>query len=127
MRKIRVLETAAFISAAIAVLYLGADHPVPGGFGLLVITVAVIAALQHGLLIWLHQNLLKRKTFLIAVLLSSVTALAAAGFLIARAGRFNEETLIWLLIIGAAAVVYGSLLWVLNRWLINRYRTDGKS
>ena len=110
MRKLRLLETALFALSVTGILYLGADHPLPRGFYRLALAVITAAAMQHAYLIWLHANLQRRKTFLLTVLLSIITALGVTGLLIFQSGKPNREMAVWTLLIGVAAAVYGSLL-----------------
>ena len=120
LKRIRLLETTVFIVLTLTVLYLGADHPVPEGFGLLVLIVLTVAVLQHVYICWLHNNLTVRKTFLKTILLGSAAAIASTLFLIALYGHFNRETLIWLFLITRAGALYGALLWGINFLLIRK-------
>ena len=121
LEKIRLRETVLFILAAVTVLYLGADHPVPKGFYLPVLMVIVLAAVQYFCLRWLHRNLAVRKTFLITVLAGAVIALTSALLLILPKGKINQETLIWLVIIMLAGALYGCFIWIVNYLLIRKH------
>ena len=121
LEKIRLRETVLFILAAVTVLYLGADHPVPKGFYLPVLMVIVLAAVQYFCLCWLHRNLAVRKTFLITVLAGAVISLISALLLILPKGKINGETLIWLVIIMLAGALYGCFIWIVNYLLIRKH------
>ena len=61
------------------------------------------------------EKLLGRKTFLLNELLFCIAGIVVAVGMILCNGRFRKETGVWVGIITAVSVIYGTAFWGINR------------
>lgn len=86
----------------------------------MVILAGLLDAVQDFYLRWLGRNLMKRRTLLINELLFAGSGITSAIVFILLNGGFQKETGVWTGVITAAAVVYGTGFWAVNRLIVAR-------
>ncbi|MDY5112867.1 MAG: hypothetical protein SPE66_04050 [Bilifractor sp.] len=114
-RWILVIEFVVFFFGWTAILMAGADFPPPKGFYRLVILIAVLDIIQTLYLKWLAKRLIKGRTFLLNELFFCTAGTILAVIFILFNGGFRSESGIWVGIITAVSVGYGTIFWSINR------------
>ncbi len=108
-------EFVVFFLGWTAVLLAGADFPPPGGFYRLVIVVGVSDIVQAIYLKWLLKNLIMRHTFLLNEVFFCAAGIIVAVMFILCNGGFRSGFGIWIGIVTAVSVGYGTAFWCVNR------------
>lgn len=114
-KKARTIEFIVFLIGWTSIMLAGADYPPPAGFLWLVLLIIILDIIQDRYLRWLGEKLLGRKTFLLNELLFCIAGIVVAVGMILCNGGFRKETGVWVGIITAVSVIYGTAFWGINR------------
>ncbi|MDU6522726.1 MAG: hypothetical protein E6540_02035 [Enterococcus sp.] len=118
LKRLRYYEGSFFLIGWLLIFLWGADFPPPIGFLWLLPLLLVLTILQDRQLRFLAQRIKRQptffKNFLFFLLGSFVLALLTASL---QTASFAPR-LIWILVVTSVGSLYGSLFWLINRWII---------
>lgn len=132
---IAAVESALCFFGWVIIFWLGADHPVPFGFWKLVVLVAVLSVMQFVYVRWLLMQLLNcmravepdahyssLRLLLRPLLWRNVLSFATVSMLTAALTGWQNHmdfigiaSVLWVLVVTGVGLVYGSVLWAVNR------------
>jgi hypothetical protein len=117
IKSISWIESAAFFFLANIIMLLGSDFPPPVGFLWITLTAAVIAVLQWFYVRWLLENDVKKRTFLITLVVFALLGIVVPAIFVTFRGGFQTGTCIGIFITMIVFIAYGLTLWIVNRFL----------
>ena len=120
-QKLIIIESICFIIGWLMIFLLGADKPPPVGFWHIAAMLVVLDIIQGFYLNDLLRNITIRPTFKQNTLLFILAGMLVSGITAFISGRYDlKNALIWIGVVTAVSILYGSFFWVVNWWIVKK-------
>ncbi|WP_267202579.1 hypothetical protein [Limosilactobacillus kribbianus] len=121
MKKVRLMEAIIFFIGWNCLFLLGADFPPPRGFIWLVVATGVLAVIQDYYLRFLFPRINQPRIFLYNEFLFGCAGIVVALVFALPHQQTGNSLLTWILIITLVALLYGTVFFVFNKWLVKHH------
>lgn len=120
-RELIIIESLCFFIGWLILFLLGADKPPPVGFWNIVVLLIVLDIIQGLYLSYLLRNMTIKPTFKKNALLFILAGILVSGISAVISGSYDlKNAFIWIGVVTAVSVLYGSFFWAVNWWNVKR-------